>query len=336
MTNFYKMLFLALLMASTLISISSVSWFTAWVGLEINLMALMPLMTNLKNKLSNESTIKYFIVQAMASSSLLFSVLILPEMKILSLSLSSFPSMMINSTLLLKMGAAPFHFWLPEIISGLNWNLIFIILTWQKIAPMILLSYLVKSSTFLSLIIIFSAIISGIQGMNQTCMRKIMAYSSINHTGWMLSSLLSSINVWFYYFTIYSFINFNIILVFNKYHIFYFNQLTKLLNFNKKLKLLFSMNFLSLGGLPPFLGFLPKWLTINFLVNKNFIALSLILILSTLVSLYFYTRITLSSITLTTNETTTYSMKKINHFHFFLNFATLISLALSLTLTNFL
>nr|QNT26895.1 NADH dehydrogenase subunit 2 [Trigonopterus ancora] len=329
MMNFFKVLFITILISSTMISISALSWFTAWIGLEMNLLAIIPMMKTDSNKLSAEASIKYFIIQSMASSSLLFATVLFSSVTLLDLNLLINPSLMINSTLILKMGAAPLHFWLPEVISGLEWNLVFIILTWQKIAPMILLSYCLKSSYLLSTVIISSSIIGGILGLNQICLRKIMAYSSINHMGWMLASMLSSLNLWFYYFFIYTLMNLNIMAMFHKYHSFYLNQLSKMLSFNKNLKFFFMLNFLSLGGLPPFVGFLPKWLTINYLINVGQPALSFILVIFTLLALFFYTRMTFSSLTLSTWEPQTkLQFKNFKSWQFMINLLILFSLPL--------
>nr|ARH54901.1 NADH dehydrogenase subunit 2 [Campyloscelina sp. AH-2016] len=334
MKNLYKSIFFILTIISTLISISSLSWFTAWMGLEMNLLSIIPLMKNFLNSNSAEASIKYFIIQAMASSMLLFSIIIFSKTKNFNLELTLLSSLMINSSLLMKMGAAPFHFWLPEVVTGLNWELIFILLTWQKIAPMILLFYSIFSPMFLSIIIIFSSLISGIQGINQMCLRKIMAYSSINHISWMISSILTSLNMWMYYFMFYMITNLNIMVMFNKYKIFYINQLSKLFNHNKMIKFLFMLNFLSLGGLPPFLGFFPKWMTIHFLINFNFFTLSLILIIFTLMTLYFYMRITFSTFSLNSEESLTKNMKKINYSYFFIQLLSLIGLTLCFLLSN--
>nr|YP_009937424.1 NADH dehydrogenase subunit 2 [Trigonopterus kotamobagensis]QNT26934.1 NADH dehydrogenase subunit 2 [Trigonopterus kotamobagensis] len=302
MMNFYKILFISILFSSTMISISALSWFTAWVGLEMNLLAIIPLMKTSLNKFSAEASIKYFIIQAMASSSLLFTVILHSSISFLNFSILTLPSLMLDLTLILKMGASPLHFWLPEVVSGLNWSLVFTILTWQKIAPMILLSYCLTTPPFMAFFIILSSLSSGISGLNQVCLRKIMAFSSINHMSWMLATLLESLNLWLFYFLIYTAMNMNITLMFHKFSLFYINQLNKLTPLNKMLKFFFMLNFLSLGGLPPFIGFFPKWLTINFLINSSFSVLSLILVTLTLLTLFFYTRLTLSIFTLNSSE----------------------------------
>nr|ARH54260.1 NADH dehydrogenase subunit 2 [Curculionidae sp. 1 AH-2016] len=330
MTNFYKILFFNLLIFSTLITISSISWLSAWIGLEMNLLALMPLMKNIKNKYSAEASIKYFITQAMASSLLLFSIIIFFWLKNFNPFITMFSCVFLNSALLLKLGMAPFHFWLPEVISGLNWNMIIMLLTWQKIGPMILLSYCLYSPQFLSIIIIISSFISSMQGMNQICLRKIMAYSSINHMSWMISTLMSSFNIWMIYFLIYSLINFNILIIFHTYKIYFLNQLSKLFSMNSHLKFFFMFNLLSLGGLPPFLGFFPKWMTINTLITNKFYIMSFILITSTLISLFFYLRITFSSFLLNNEKSLILSFKGSLYLFFYLNFLSLTGLMLIL------
>nr|YP_009441682.1 NADH dehydrogenase subunit 2 [Usechus lacerta]AOY39201.1 NADH dehydrogenase subunit 2 [Usechus lacerta] len=287
----------------TMISISAYSWMSMWMGLEINLLSIIPILNSTKNMFSSESSMKYFITQAMASMILLFTV-------ILMLSLNEFISpqmnqtfmIMLNSALLTKIGAAPFHFWFPEVMEGLSWMNCFILLTWQKIAPMILMMNNKLNMNFMIIIIMFSLIISAFMSMNQMSLRKIMTFSSINHIAWMLSSMMISYSIWMIYFIIYSIISYSIILMFHYNKSFYINQLILIMNKNKMTKLIFMLNFLSLGGLPPFIGFLPKWLTINWLINQNMYILSFTLIIFTLITLFIYTRIIFSSIILYHNE----------------------------------
>nr|ARH53974.1 NADH dehydrogenase subunit 2 [Pantoxystus rubricollis] len=330
----YKSLFLIMLMISTIISISSMSWMMAWIGLEINLLALMPLLKTNNNN-STEAIMKYFMIQAMASAIFLFSIIIFIDNDYLK-PFKNQSLILLNSSLLLKLGVAPFHFWLPEVISGLNWKMNFIMLTWQKISPMILLSYNTNTTMYLSIIIIMSSFISSIQGLNQTCMRKIFAYSSINHMSWMISALMNSMSTWLIYFIIYSMMNMNIMIIFNKYKIYYLNQMSYLFYSNKYLKYFFMLNFLNLGGLPPFLGFFPKWLTVNFMILNNHYITTVILIIFSLISLYFYMRITFSSFSFYINESIKKTFNKIHYMHFFMNFMSLMSLTICTMMVNFL
>nr|QIV24562.1 NADH dehydrogenase subunit 2 [Phaolus metallicus] len=323
----YKMMFLTTLIIGTLIAISSYSWMSMWIGLEINLLSIIPLLSDPKNLYPSESALKYFVTQTLASAIILFSIITTLNLSESTSQDFNFPSVLImNSALLTKMGAAPFHAWFPEVMEGLSWMNCLIMLTWQKVAPMIILFYNSKTTLFLSSIVIISSVVSGIMGLNQISMRKILAYSSINHIGWMIASMLSPQAIWVVYFLIYSLITFNIVIILDKLNIFYLKQLYNSINQNKKVKFFFILNFLSLGGLPPFLGFFPKWLTINFLVQNNFIGLSLILIVFTLVTLYFYLRITFSSMLIYSQEMLITQTKPKMFLIYASNFVTLVGL----------
>nr|YP_009107225.1 NADH dehydrogenase subunit 2 [Tyspanodes hypsalis]AIT99544.1 NADH dehydrogenase subunit 2 [Tyspanodes hypsalis] len=290
--NSNKMFFYFILIFSSLISISSNSWFGCWIGLEINLLSFIPLINNSNNILSSEASLKYFLVQSIASINLLFCIIfMLILMK--NFKMNNLLSIMINSSLLIKMGSAPFHFWFPNIIEGLSWLNNFILMTWQKITPIILLSYYFNKN-FLIIIIILNAIIGAIGGLNQTSLRKLMAFSSINNLSWMISSLMISENLWMLYFSFYSFMISIMCLLFYITNMFYINQLF-IMNINYMIKLSLLINFLSLGGLPPFIGFFPKWIIINFLISNNFYFLTFILIMMSLIMLFFYIRISYSS-----------------------------------------
>nr|AST10221.1 NADH dehydrogenase subunit 2 [Abachrysa eureka] len=309
--SFINMIFLFTMISGSIISISSNNWLGAWMGLEINLMSFIPLVTNLKNSMSTEASLKYFLVQALASSMLLFSVIIMSminSMNIYSMEFNLF-NLILNSSLFMKMGVAPFHFWFPEVIEGLNWMMSMILMTWQKLAPMILLSYCI--TYLINYSIIFSIFIGSIGGLNQISLRKLMAYSSINHMGWMLSSFLISNYYWMMYFIIYSFLSISIILLFMKYNMLYINQTFNTMNFMPINKFIIFCNFLSLGGLPPFLGFFPKWIIIQ---NLNNLFLITFMVCMTLITLFYYIRITYSAFLIN------YSMLKWNNSYIYSNF----------------
>nr|AXS65185.1 NADH dehydrogenase subunit 2 [Coleoptera sp. 14 KM-2017] len=295
----YNLMFLSTMILGTLISISSYSWMGMWMGLEINLISIIPLLSQKTEIYSSEASIKYFITQALASAILMYVIIMFSLYhELLTLSLKKSMIMMINSSLLTKMGAAPFHFWFPEVMEGLSWMNCFIMLTWQKIAPMVLLMYNSNFSLFMTMIIVISMMVSGLVGFNQVSMRKIMAYSSINHIGWMIAALMYSQTIWMIYFMVYTIISANIIILLKTAKIFFFKQIL-MLNLSPLMKTMFMLNFFSLGGLPPFLGFMPKWFTIQMMIENNQLFLAFSMIILTLITLFFYVRITLSSLVLT-------------------------------------
>nr|YP_010247229.1 NADH dehydrogenase subunit 2 [Gibbium aequinoctiale]ATN40777.1 NADH dehydrogenase subunit 2 [Gibbium aequinoctiale] len=296
----YKLMFLTMVITGTLISISSYSWMGMWMGLEINLLSMMPLMSDNKSPHSTESSLKYFIIQALASMILLFSIIAASTSSIFSM--NNEIMLIMNSALMTKMGMAPFHFWFPEIIDGLNWLNCFIMLTWQKIAPMLLMITNMASMSFINMIILISMTIGGIMGLNQTSLRKILVYSSINHMGWMMMALSTNETIWWIYMMTYTLISMILIYQFNSNKIFTISQLIPSMKLNTTNKISSMINFFSLGGLPPFIGFLPKWLVINKMIENNFIATTIIAVMLTLITLYFYSRIMFPTFTM--NETT--------------------------------
>nr|YP_007474213.1 NADH dehydrogenase subunit 2 [Rimicaris kairei]AEX32603.1 NADH dehydrogenase subunit 2 [Rimicaris kairei]WQG15287.1 NADH dehydrogenase subunit 2 [Rimicaris kairei] len=293
MLNPAQVLFFFTLILGTLITFSSSSWFTAWLGLELNLLSFIPIISSKFNQYSAEASLKYFLIQALGSAIILSSA---PSF----LLFESSPNLLICLALLLKMGAAPVHFWFPSVMEGMNWPQCIILMTIQKVAPMLMLSY-THSPLTLSLIFFASAassLIGSISGLNQTLIRKIMAYSSINHMAWMLAAIHINEMMWMTYFLVYSLISSSIALIMHSQQIFHFNQLSSHNFKTPGIKMVTLISFLSLGGLPPFLGFIPKWLVIQELSNnKAFIWLSILLI-SALITLFYYLRVTLSTLTL--------------------------------------
>lgn len=105
--------------------------------------------------------------------------------------------------------------------------------------------------------------------------------------------------------------------MFNNFKLFHFNQIFNFSIINPSIKFFIFLNLLSLGGLPPFLGFLPKWLVIQNLVELNQIFLLFIAVCLTLITLYYYLRISYSIYMLNYNKnswilTNSYNNKNIN------------------------
>nr|YP_010417557.1 NADH dehydrogenase subunit 2 [Junonia natalica]USF17651.1 NADH dehydrogenase subunit 2 [Junonia natalica] len=321
--NSNKMFFLFIVFFSTLISISSNSWLGCWIGLEINLLSFIPLMSNPNNLLNSEASLKYFLTQSIASINFLFSIL-LNLLLLKNFFFNNLMSILINSSLLMKMGSIPFHFWFPNIMEGLSWFNCFILMTWQKISPMILLSYYMNLK-FLFLVMIFNVLIGTISSFNQTSLRKLMAFSSINNLGWMLSALTISENLWMLYFLLYSLFISIMCFLFYIINIFYINQLFNL-NLNFSIKFSILINFLSLGGLPPFLGFFPKWMIINYLLYNNLFIISFIFTISSLIMLFIYIRIIYSSFMFYYIKLKWYKIFIKNNFMIFINISSFISL----------
>nr|ASY98197.1 NADH dehydrogenase subunit 2 [Toxodera hauseri] len=301
--NSTKILFLMTLISGTLISLSANSWMGAWMGLEINLLSFIPLLSSNKNMFSTESSLKYFLIQAVASSTILFMILMKINMQeLFHFTSNNFWNNIIMLPLLMKMAVAPFHWWLPPVVEGSSWTNCFIILSIQKIAPFTLISYLLSNNLIIQMMIILSALIGAIGGLNQISLRKILAFSSINHIGWMMIMMIMGSNMWILYFTIYTINVSIIILMASILNISFITQTFNPLNNKKLVKFTLLTSMLSLGGLPPFLGFFPKWIAIHFMMQNLLVLSCFILVLSSLLTLYYYLRFMYSTLMITNSE----------------------------------
>nr|YP_010328132.1 NADH dehydrogenase subunit 2 [Zeugodacus strigifinis]UJH19462.1 NADH dehydrogenase subunit 2 [Zeugodacus strigifinis] len=313
--NSAKIMFFLILITGTMITVSSNSWLGAWMGLEINLLSFIPLMNN-NNLMSTEASLKYFLTQAMASAVLLFAIVMSYMNNFPFYQESSmYSNMIMTSSLLLKSGAAPFHFWFPNVMEGLSWMNALTLMTWQKIAPLMLISYITQNNLIL-VVIITSTIIGSLGGLNQTSLRKLMAFSSINHLGWMLAAMQANESMWLVYFMFYSFLSFSLTFMFNNFQMYHINQMFNSFFNSKILKFMLFLNLLSLGGLPPFIGFLPKWLVIQMMVSKGQYVLMTIMTVMTLITLFFYLRLCFAAFMLNYYENNWTMNSFINNFSF--------------------
>lgn len=298
------------LISGSLLSISSSSWFGAWLGLELNLLSFIPLISVKITSYLSESAIKYFLIQALASTILIISSSLYIMSPDLSYSLILFP-------LLLKLGAAPFHYWFPQVTEGLIWPQAIILLTIQKLAPIFLISYLTFNSYTNAVILtssMLSALIGALGGLNVIKLRKLIAFSSINHMSWILIAISLNDSTWLLYFTFYSFISASVIMLFQTSNSFTISDLTNKLQKNYSAGIVISINLLSLGGLPPFTGFLPKWLMIQLLIQNGILFPLIPLLFSRLITLYFYLRIIIP-IVLLTFPTLSFNINKAPQFY---------------------
>nr|UFY97899.1 NADH dehydrogenase subunit 2 [Hyalopterus amygdali] len=281
--NLTKIMFLIMLIFSTLMSISASNWLSMWMGLELNLFSIIPILNFKSSIYSIEATMKYFLIQAFASILLLIFLIN-----------KNFLFFNNNNTLmilplLMKLSLMPFHLWLPSMLEGLNWFSCLLMMTWQKISPFIMISYLNMNKILIFLIALI--LLNSIFGINQNSMRKILAMSSINNSTWMLFAILMNNNLWMNYFLIYSILNFLIIKILNNYNINYINQM-KFFNLNFFFKLNLMMLIFSIMGLPPMIGFLMKWMLIKTLMYNNMYMIMIMLIMLTILNLYFYIKMT--------------------------------------------
>nr|QYK19293.1 NADH dehydrogenase subunit 2 [Macromia amphigena] len=305
-----SMIFYLTLVSGTLLSISSNNWLGMWMGLEMNLLSFIPIMNSSNSPYESESSMKYFLIQAIASVIFLLSILMTSMMKI---DYTNIPDYFFMSALLMKMGSAPFHFWFPGVMEGMNWGNCFILMTWQKIAPFILISYKLTMNYLMITSILLSTMIGAIGGLNQTSVRKIMAYSSISHLGWMISAMYLNMYMWMMYLTMYILMNATVIYSFKNLSLFHLSQSYFINNINPSMKFVMMINLLSLGGLPPLTGFLPKWFIIQNMVGQEYLWIITFMVMTTLLTLFFYLRLMFSTF-MFINQTYTWKNSPTNNY----------------------
>lgn len=278
----YTTLFLITLTLGIFISLSSNNWLFVWFGLELNLFSFIPLALKTNKNQEKEAILKYFLVQAIASIILLTAFLTSQNM----------PTIILTS-LLIKLGIAPSHFWLAPVINAISWNICWILATLQKISPIVIISQILSSQStlFIFLVSRLRALTGGIGGLNQTQLRAILAYSSIGHIGWILAASLTTQRIIIIYLFSYIIIVSAVIQPINLSSISIINSQNRQEPSLNVLKLTLIPTILRLGGLPPIFGFFPKLIVIYSLSSINLTLLQLILILSSTLNLYYYLKI---------------------------------------------
>nr|YP_009509776.1 NADH dehydrogenase subunit 2 [Kelletia lischkei]AXF46392.1 NADH dehydrogenase subunit 2 [Kelletia lischkei] len=292
-------MFLSVMGIGTLLSVSSIHWLSIWAGLEINLIGFLPMLVYQKSVPESQSAVKYFIIQALGSSFLIFGSLMVFNMsftwdmctKMYNPSILGF--MMLIGGLCIKLGLFPFHYWLPSVMAGLPWVSCLLLATWQKFAPLFLVLCLLELNQSYLMAFIFciisggSALIGGLGGMNQTQVRALLAYSSISHLGWMTFATLHSEWTMKMYLGIYVLISISLFMSL------WYSDSGSMKNINNLkssgfMQLTIMLLLLSLGGLPPLLGFISKWLVIVVGSKGPWTPMVFVLILGSLMSLFYY------------------------------------------------
>nr|URZ95337.1 NADH dehydrogenase subunit 2 [Gekko cf. albofasciolatus] len=286
-------LFITSLSTGTIITMSSHHWLMAWLGLELNTLSILPIISKPHHPRATEAATKYFLIQAMAAALIMFASTLnawqTGHWSITNMT-NKITITMITLALLFKLGVAPMHAWYPEILQGLTLTTAMIMATWQKLAPTALL-YMIHMHLPHHLILmmgLLSTLVGGWLGLNQTQTRKIMAFSSIAHTGWLIITLHLNLALTTMTLLIYIMMTSTMFLALNTTTTKTLTDMGLAWSQSPPLMTMTMISLMSLGGLPPLTGFMPKWLILNDLCHKNFILLSLALTAASLPSLFFY------------------------------------------------
>nr|YP_009160717.1 NADH dehydrogenase subunit 2 [Tanakia tanago]BAS04765.1 NADH dehydrogenase subunit 2 [Tanakia tanago]BCB28870.1 NADH dehydrogenase subunit 2 [Tanakia tanago] len=308
MNPYVLLILLSSLGLGTTLTFASSHWLLAWMGLEINTLAIIPLMAQHHHPRAIEATTKYFLTQATAAAVILFAattnawVTGMWDMANISDSLAN---AMIIIALALKIGLAPMHLWMPEVLQGLDMTTGLILSTWQKLAPLALILQTAQNINplLLTTLGLLSTLIGGWGGLNQTQLRKILAYSSIAHMGWMLIVVQYAPQLTLLALLTYIFMTSAAFLTFKALSTTKINTLATTWSKAPTLTVSMALVLLSLAGLPPLTGFMPKWLILQELTKQGLPMIATIMALAALLGLYFYLRLCYS-MTLTISPNT--------------------------------
>ena len=230
---------------------------------------------------------KYFLIQSLGSSIFLISIIY-----------RFFFFYLINLILFLriaiKLGIVPFHRWFISLFKYINIYSLFILSTIQKIIPLIIISSF-NYINFLIFFIFINSIFIIININRIIILTNILAYSRINNLTWMLLCLYENYVLSIFFIIIYIIIILGIFLCYYNSEIIYKIEL-KFLSYWNKIYIIFI--FLSLGGIPPLLGFLRKIICIKYLINITNIFLFFLIIIRTLIILIMYIFFSISVILL--------------------------------------
>nr|ACR81106.1 NADH dehydrogenase subunit 2 [Copsychus albospecularis]ACR81107.1 NADH dehydrogenase subunit 2 [Copsychus albospecularis]ACR81108.1 NADH dehydrogenase subunit 2 [Copsychus albospecularis]ACR81109.1 NADH dehydrogenase subunit 2 [Copsychus albospecularis]ACR81110.1 NADH dehydrogenase subunit 2 [Copsychus albospecularis] len=309
-----KLIFITSLLLGSAITMSSNHWIMAWTGLEINTLAILPLISKSHHPRAIEAATKYFLVQAAASALILFSSMTnawqTGQWDITQLT-SPVPCLILTSAIAMKLGLVPFHFWFPEVLQGVSLTTGLLLSTAMKFPPMTLFFMTSQSlnPTLLVTMAILSTALGGWMGLNQTQTRKILAFSSISHLGWMAVIIIYSPKLALLNFYLYVLMTAAVFLTLNSIKTLKLSTLMTTWAKTPALSAALMLTLLSLAGLPPLTGFLPKWLIIQELTKQEMAPTATIIALLSLLSLFFYLRLAYCA-TITLPPHTTNHMKQ--------------------------
>nr|AHY87203.1 NADH dehydrogenase subunit 2 [Phylloscopus trochiloides] len=309
-----KLIFATSLLLGTTITISSNHWVTAWAGLEINTLAILPLISKSHHPRAIEAATKYFLVQATASALVLFSSMTnawcTGQWDITQLTQPE-SCLILTSAIAMKLGLVPFHFWFPEVLQGAPLTTGLLLSTIMKFPPITL--FLMTSHslnpTVLTWMAILSTALGGWMGLNQTQVRKILAFSSIAHLGWMTIIISYNPKLTLLNFYLYALMTAATFLTLNSTKVLKLSTLMTSWTKAPSLNAMLFLTLLSLAGLPPLTGFLPKWLIIQELTKQSMATAAVAISLLSLLGLFFYLRLAYCA-TITLPPHTTTQMKQ--------------------------
>lgn len=321
--EYYTLSLFALLGMNVMVSASH--FMTLYIGLELLSLALYALIALRRDSVpATEAAMKYFVLGALASGLLLYGMSMVYggtgslEISRISRVLMSGSG---NSVLLVlgvvflvagicfKLGAVPFHMWVPDVYQGAPTAVTLMIGAAPKLAAFVFLVRILAQGMpnllpdwqgMLLLVAVLSMLIGNITAVVQTNIKRMLAYSTISHMGFMLMGFLTGgadgVASAMYYAIIYvlmSMAAFGVLLALSRAG-FECEKISDLKGLNQRnswYAFLMLLAMFSMAGIPPLAGFYAKFAVIRAALNAQMVPLAVFSVLMSLVGAFYYLRV---------------------------------------------
>lgn len=290
---------------SSLILVSSVNWLSIYLALELQTLTLFILAAHKRDSAySTEAGLKYFVLGAVSSGLFLFGCALLYGLTgetsaqgINSMLSKDVGKILITISLLFKLSAVPFHMWAPDVYEGAPTTTTALLVTLPKVAVFSILMQIGPVTNVVLACAVLSIVYGAVGALNQTRIKRLLAYSGISHMGFILFGVavgtFESVQASLIYMVIYvimSICSFSIILSVAPRGglIVEFSGLSRE---NPGMAAALALVFLSTTGIPPLAGFLSKWLVLLSGISGGYYLICLIAVTSSVVAGVYYVRL---------------------------------------------
>ncbi len=308
-----------------MILISSHNFLSLYLGLELLALSQYALVAfNRDSAQSSEAAMKYFVLGAIASGMLLYGIsmmygatgtLDLAEVSARIQNFDgdrivlSFGLAFIVVGLGFKLGAAPFHMWLPDVYQGAITPVTLYLGAAPKIAAFAMAIRLLVDSSgslvedwqpMLQMLAVLSIVIGNVVAIAQTNLKRMLAYSTISHVGFIVLGILSGQSEGYaasmFYAITYAFtasVAFGLIIVLSQqgYEAEQIEDFKGLNQHNPWLALMMLFTMMSMAGIPFLVGFYAKLFVIQSLVNQGMVGLALFAVIFSVIGAFYYLRV---------------------------------------------
>ncbi|WP_423062747.1 NADH-quinone oxidoreductase subunit NuoN [Candidiatus Paracoxiella cheracis] len=323
-SEFYVLALLS--MVGMMVLVSSHNLLTLFLGVELLALPTYAMVAMQRDKTRCvEAAMKYFVIGALASGMLLYGLSMIfgatksLDMLTIAKVIAAIPAnqhlilifglVFIIAGLAFKIGAAPFHMWIPDVYDGAPTSVTLFISTAPKIAGFAMIIRLlvdalpglhIQWQELLIVIAILSMGIGNFAAIVQTNVKRLLAYSSIAHMGYMLLGILCATQrgyaaAMFYTITyaIMTLGSFGMLILMSKagFEAEDLKDLAGLGNRNPWLAFLMMLMMFSLAGVPPLVGFIAKVGVLEALIMAHFVWLAVVAVLFAIVGAYYYIRV---------------------------------------------